>query len=219
MTETHLLPSCGRKRGKPLKPRKAELWKTLLPQVLFSHPASLPRRGSEEGVYLEIGYGSGEYLAHKAKLYPNRRYIGCEVYENGIATMLRHMEEHQLKNVRLYTEDARLLLQSLAEGSVTGCDILFADPWPKKRHRKRRIINPDTLEMLSKLMPQGAPLFLATDHYDYLQWIMAQMMARDDFLWNGAWREPPADYVMTRYEAKARESGNNDIHYLLFQKL
>jgi tRNA (guanine-N7-)-methyltransferase len=204
-----LLPSYGRKRGKKLKPRKAELWQNLLPQMLYD---GKPR----PSLHLEIGYGSGEYLAQKAKLYPERNYIGCEVYENGIATMLSHIEKNNLKNVQLYTEDARLLLQSLPAQSVAGADILFADPWPKRKHNKRRIINPDTLDLLSKLMPSGAPLFLATDHYEYLQWIMVQMMAREDFIWDGNWRTPPADYVMTRYEAKARADGNNDIHYLQF---
>lgn len=229
-----LLPSYGRKRGKPLRPRKAELWKTLLPQVLFdcsrsgllSSAMSLTPSATKEGgllaadaLYLEIGYGSGEYLAHKAKLYPDRQYIGCEVYENGIATMLRHIEESKLKNVQLYTEDARLLLEALPDKSVAGIDILFADPWPKRKHKKRRIVNPETLNMLSRLMPSGAQLFLATDHYDYLQWIMVQMMARDDFIWDGEWRTPPTDYIMTRYEAKARADNNQDICYLLFQKI
>ena len=209
-----LLPSYGRKRGKPLRPKKAELWQNLLPQVLYK-----PQATNHKALYLEIGYGSGEYLAHKAKLYPQCNYIGCEVYENGIATMLGHIEKNNLKNVQLYTEDARLLLQSLPAQSVAGTDILFADPWPKRKHKKRRIINPDTLDLLSKLMPTGAPLFIATDHYDYLQWIMVQMMARKDFLWDGNWKTPPADYVMTRYEAKARADGNHDICYLLFHKI
>lgn len=208
-----LLPSYGRKRGKKLKPRKQELWQTLLPQVLYSTTAP------NKPLYLEIGYGSGEYLAHKAKLYPKRHYIGCEVYENGIATMLSHIEKNNLKNVQLYTEDARLLLQSLPTLSVAGADILFADPWPKRKHNKRRIINPDTLDMLNRLMPSGAPLFIATDHYEYLQWIMAQMMARKDFVWDGKWLEPPADYIITRYEAKARANGNNAIAYLQFRRV
>ena len=211
MVIKRLLPSYGRKRGKKLKPRKAELWETLLPQVLYR-----PQTTEHKALYLEIGYGSGEYLAHKAKLYPERNYIGCEVYENGIATMLSHIEKHHLKNVQLYTEDARLFLQSLPAQSVAGADILFADPWPKRKHNKRRIINPDTLEMLARLMPAGAPLFIATDHYEYLQWIMVQMMACPDFVWDGKWRTPAADYVMTRYEAKARADGNHDIHYLQF---
>ena len=210
-TIPRLHPSYGRKRGKPLRPRKAELWQNLLPLVLYDGKPRAP-------LHLEIGYGSGEYLAHKAKLYPERHYIGCEVYENGIATMLGHIKQHSLKNMQLYTEDARLLLQSLPPQSVAGADILFADPWPKRKHKKRRIINPDTLDLLAKLMPSGAPLFLATDHYDYLQWIMVQMMARKDFIWDGNWLTPPADYVMTRYEAKARADGNNAIAYLQFTR-
>jgi tRNA (guanine-N7-)-methyltransferase len=169
-------------------------------------------------VYLEIGYGSGEYLAKKAKLYPERSYIGCEVYENGIATMLSYIDKDSLKNVKLYTEDARELLQALPDNSIAGADILFADPWPKRKHNRRRIINQNTLDMLARLMPIGAKLFIATDHYDYLQWIMVQMMARDDFMWDGNWKVPPADYTMTRYEAKARESGNHAIAYLVFAR-
>ncbi len=237
---THLQPSFGRRRGKPLKPRKKELWATLLPSVLFdcsrygllSSAMSLSPSATEEGGllaatshepqatnhYLEIGYGSGEYLAKKAKLYPDRHYIGCEVYENGIATMLSYIDKDNLKNVKLYTEDARELLQALPDNSIAGADILFADPWPKRKHNRRRIINQDTLNMLARLMPVGAKLFIATDHYDYLQWIMVQMMARDDYVWDGVWKTPPADYVMTRYEAKARESGNHAIAYLVFAR-
>lgn len=204
-------PSFGRRRGKPLKPRKKGLWQSLLPQVLYSTLDS-----NHSPLYLEIGYGSGEYLAHKAKLYPERNYIGCEVYENGIATMLSHIDKYKLTNVKLYTEDARELLQALPNNCIAGADILFADPWPKRKHNRRRIINQDTLNLLSRLMPVGAPLFIATDHYDYLLWILAQMMVRDDFLWDGSWKTPPADYTTTRYEAKARESGNNDIAYVVF---
>lgn len=204
-------PSFGRRRGKPLKPRKKDLWQNLLPSLLFANKQQLATNN-----HLEIGYGSGEYLAHKAKLYPQRNYIGCEVYENGIATMLSHIDAHKLNNVKLYTEDARELLQTLPENSIAGADILFADPWPKRKHNRRRIINQNTLNLLARLMPKGAPLFIATDHYDYLQWILVQMMVRDDFKWDGNWKTPPADYTMTRYEAKARESGNNDIAYLVF---
>ena len=213
--EKPYLPSFGRKRGRVLRPRKAGLWQELLPQVAYT-PDWMP----EAPLHLEIGYGSGEYLAHKAGLYPDRQYIGCEVYENGIATMLGHIEKAALKNVRLYTEDARLLLETLPPQSLAGVDILFADPWPKRKHKKRRIINPETLDILARLMSSGAPLFLATDHYDYLQWMLAQMLAREDFTWLAKgpedWRNPPADYVMTRYEAKARAGGNHDIHYLRF---
>lgn len=208
-----LQPSFGRRRGKPLRPRKKELWESLLPPLLFTNNQQLTTNN-----HLEIGYGSGEYLAHKAKLYPERSYIGCEVYENGIATMLSHIDKDKLTNVKLYTEDARELLQALPDNCIAGADILFADPWPKRKHNRRRIINQDMLNLLARLMPVGAPLFIATDHYDYLQWIMAQMMARDDFVWDGNWKTPPADYAMTRYEAKARESGNNDIAYLVLTR-
>lgn len=211
-----LLASYGRKHGKKLKPRKAALWENLLPEMRVEP-------GAVKGpVHLEIGYGSGEYLAHKAALYPDRNYIGCEVYENGIATMLRHIEERKLKNVKLYTEDARLLLETMPDGSVAGADILFADPWPKRKHNKRRIINQETLDILARLMPKGAKLYIATDHYEYRQWIMVQMMAREDFVWLAKgpedWKVAPADYVMTRYEAKARADGNHDICYLLFER-
>lgn len=218
---TRLLASYGRKRGKPLKSTKRGLMETLLPQLLWDRSGLLAATDHSPlatNHYLEIGYGYGEYLAQKAKLYPERRYIGCEVYEQGIATLLSEIAAHKLENIRLYADDARKLLADLPDGALAGVDILFPDPWPKKRHHKRRLINPEMLDLLHAKMQPGARLFLATDHADYLQWMLAQMMARTDFVWDGNWREPPADYVMTRYEQKARESGNHAMAYLHFMR-
>lgn len=227
------LPSFGRRLGRKLSPRQQELMDTTLPTLTLSIPeegtfpapgqylpASLADRTPE--LWLEIGFGAGEHLAAMAARYPDIAFIGCEPFINGMASFLVRMEEQQLNNLRLYHDDARLLLRALPENSLMRTYILFPDPWPKLRHHKRRIINPETLDLLSRTLKSGGELRLATDDTDYCQWMLEHLLAHPDFRWMAHrandFNQPFTDWTPTRYEQKTRKMGRTPT-FLRFERV
>jgi tRNA (guanine-N7-)-methyltransferase len=207
----------GRRRGRPLRAGQRERQSTLLPLVSFAlpesgrlDPASLFPESRRE-IWLEIGFGGGEHLAAQAGEHPEIGFIGCEVFENGIAKLLGAIERHGLANVRVFVDDARLLLAALTPRSIGRVFILFPDPWPKARHHKRRLVAPVTLDRLAEIMTDGAELRLATDDPGYLAWILEHATNHPDFSWTARrpadWRERTDDWPATRYEEKARKAG------------
>lgn len=217
----------GRRRGRPLRPGQQRLAEILLPQLEISLPPAGPLDPKVlfppeiSAVWLEIGFGGGEHLAEQAAAHPHTGFVGCEVFENGIAKMLGEIERLRLGNVRLFTDDARRLLQVLAPGSIGRVFILFPDPWPKQRHHKRRLVAPATLDRLAEIMPESAELRLATDDPGYLVWMLEHATAHGAFEWLARspsdWRERPPDWPPTRYEAKARAAGRTPT-YLRFAR-
>lgn len=215
----------GRRQGRPLKPNLQRLVDDLLPRVALDaaaeriDPAALFPEARE--VWLEIGFGGGEHLAWQAAANPGVGFIGAEVFINGIATLLREIEERPLGNVRVWREDARLLLDALPARSLSRVFILFPDPWPKLRHHKRRIVQRATLDRLAEVMIPGAELRLATDDASYLPWIVERLSGHPGFRWLAAgpedWRRRPDDWPETRYEAKALEAGRKPA-YLRYER-
>jgi tRNA (guanine-N7-)-methyltransferase len=207
----------GRRRGRPLRRDQQRLIDTLLPRLAVSLPASgtLDPAGLFEArpheIWLEIGFGGGEHLAAQAASHRDIGMIGCEVFENGIAKLLGEIARQDLANIRILTDDARLLLAALPAESIGRVFILFPDPWPKQRHHKRRIVARPILDRLAEIMADGAELRLATDDVDYLGWMLARVPAHSAFDWlaDGPedWRSRPADWPATRYEAKAITAG------------
>jgi tRNA (guanine-N7-)-methyltransferase len=170
------------------------------PQALFDAP--------RKAIWLEIGFGAGEHLAAQARGHPDVGFIGCEVFENGIARLLGDIAQGALDNIRIFADDARLLLDRLEPASIGRTFILFPDPWPKARHHKRRLVGRATLDRLAIVMQPGAELRLATDDHDYLAWMLEYTTAHPGFAWTARrpadWRERLPDWPATRYEAKAR---------------
>jgi tRNA (guanine-N7-)-methyltransferase len=207
----------GRRRGRALRPGQQALIRELLPRLVLTLPPSgaldlrkvfgEPRRP----IWLEIGFGGGEHLVLQAEHHPEAGLIGCEVFENGIARLLAAAERRGLGNVRLFIDDARLLLAALPSAAVDRVFILFPDPWPKARHRKRRLVSRETLDRLAEIMTDGAELRLATDDRGYLCAMLEAVTGHSDFEWLARrpadWRERPADWPPTRYEEKARAAG------------
>jgi tRNA (guanine-N7-)-methyltransferase len=189
----------------------------LLPRLRFAVPETGrldPRAlfaGAVDAVWLEVGFGGGEHLSAQAAVAPMTGMIGAEVFENGVVKLLGEIERRQLGNLRLFIDDARLLLAALPEASLQRVFILFPDPWPKLRHHKRRIVSRETLDRLACVMADGAELRLATDDADYLCWMLERATAHADFEWLARraedWRERPADWPATRYEQKALAAG------------
>jgi tRNA (guanine-N7-)-methyltransferase len=167
-------------------------------------------------LWLEIGFGGGEHLAAQAAAYPNVGLLGCEPYINGVASLLTHVDDHGLRNVRIFPDDARDLLASLPPAVLGRAFILFPDPWPKARHNRRRIVNPQVLDLLATAMKDGAELRLATDHSDYGRWMLALLSRHPDFEWlaagPGDWQRRSGDWPPTRYEAKALGGGERCLY-------
>lgn len=207
----------GRRRGRPLRPGQQTLVNSLLPRLAIDLSTSGefdPRSmfaDPSRSVWLEIGFGGGEHLAAQAERRRDIGFIGCEVFENGIAKLLGEIERRHLANIRLFIDDARLLIGALPAASIERVFILFPDPWPKRRHNKRRIVSRETLDGLARIMSDGAELRLATDDPDYFSWMLECVTGHPGFAWrvrrSGDWRERPPGWPPTRYEEKARAAG------------
>jgi tRNA (guanine-N7-)-methyltransferase len=205
----------GRRRGKKLRSGQQSLLDTLLPRLAIAlppEPAKLDLANlfggqvPSAGVWLEVGFGAGEHLVWQAEQHPDVGLIGCEPYLNGVAKCLTHIDRAGVGNVRLFTDDARLLMAALPDRSLSRVFVLFPDPWPKTRHHKRRFVQRATLDRLAELMLPGAELRLATDDPSYLLWMIEHACTHPAFDWLAEgpadWRGRPADWPSTRYEKK-----------------
>ena len=159
-----------------------------------------------EGVTLEIGFGGGEHLVAQAVGQPGTRFIGVEPFLNGVASCLRHIEEANAQNIRLHNGDARNVVARLPDASLDLVYILFPDPWPKTRHHKRRLIQPEFLDKLARVMKPGAELRFATDWANYAEWTLEHLTRNTQFTWTAEcaqdWRDAWPGHVQTRYETK-----------------
>jgi len=198
----------GRIKSRPIKTRQAVLMETLLPKIATPpgpfDPAALAPAAAE--VWLEIGFGGGEHLAAQAARRPDVLLLGAEPFVNGVASALRHIDELALDNVRLHAGDARDLMALLPAGSLDRLFLLFPDPWPKRRHHKRRLVGPEFIEEAARILERGARLRFATDWADYANWTLECFLRSAAFDWTAQvaddWRRAPPDHVATRYEEK-----------------
>jgi tRNA (guanine-N7-)-methyltransferase len=216
----------GRRSGKRLHRGQDALYREVLPQLeirLGGAPLDLPALFPDATRFaLEIGFGGGEHLARQAAQRRDTGFIGCEVFSGGIAKLLQAIDDQELRNVRLFTDDALKLLLQLPDGSLDEAFLLYPDPWPKLRHHKRRFVSPTTLGELSRVLRPGAFFNFATDIEDYADWTLAHVLRepRLDFVPGapGSWHQPFPGWEATRYEQKARLAGRNRSFYLRFRR-
>lgn len=206
-------------RARALSPTQQALMDDLFPQLQLSMDTPFVQQKSP--VWLEIGFGKGEHLAEQAQRNPAVLFIGCEPFLNGLASLLVQISQLGLTNIRLVRDDARLLINWLPTASISRIDILFPDPWPKKRHNKRRIIQAETVAQLYRILKPSGLLTVATDHRDYLdeiQNVFAQYPAfENDLDGRQSIFERPRDWIPTRYEEKAILKGIQPA-YLCFKR-
>ena len=228
------LRSYGRRRGRKFSDRQAALLRDVLPRVAFdlstpfapsgrldegeSRPLGSPLAGEgAKQVFLEIGFGGGEHLIWQAERNPNVMLIGCEPFEDGVVKVLARIDEHKLDNIRIHMGDARDVLRALPEASIARAFILFPDPWPKRKHQKRRLVNPHTLSLLARVLKPGAELRIGTDIGDYARTLLLAVLAEPRLRWLAEgpndWRIRPADWPETRYEAKAAAAGRRRYYF------
>ena len=211
------LRSFGRRRGRKLSDRQERLLAEVAPRVRpdLARPAPEDMRAlfgpPVKQVWLEIGFGGAEHLVWQARHHPDVGIIGCEPFEEGVVKALTLIEDEQLANILVHPDDVRPLLRWLPASSLDRAFILFPDPWPKARHRKRRLVGTPLLDQLARAMKPGAELRLGTDIGDYARTMLAALMRHPHFRWTATraadWRNRPEDWPQTRYEAKAVREG------------
>lgn len=214
----------GRRKGHALKPRQSALFDTLLPRLAINvgKPAPGDLRSffsaAVDDVRLEIGFGGAEHLIAQAKANPGTGFIGTDAFVNAIGKALVAIDDNALANIRLYFGDAIALVGWLPDEGLSRIDLLYPDPWPKRRHWKRRFLQDETLRRLARILRRGGELRFATDIADYAAYALARVLRSKDFDWTAEcaedWRKPWADFSGTRYEAKARREGRVPSYFI-----
>ena len=222
------LRSYGRRKAKPLSARKTRLIAELLPLLRVDLKTDAPRPLTSlfpvpvKEVWLEIGFGSGEHLLWQAERHKDIGFIGCEPFINGMASLLGAVEDRGLETIRVYDGDAREVLHWLPAGSIGRMFLLFPDPWPKRRHQKRRLLSPQTISECARVLAPGAEFRFASDNGDYAAEALLLMRKSGAFAWTAEraddWRIRPSDWPETRYERKSSTEGRKSA-YLTFNRL
>jgi tRNA (guanine-N7-)-methyltransferase len=205
----------GRRKGHKLRAHHARLIETLLPRLAIDlkqpAPANLralfPIPVTEVG--LEIGFGGGETMIGEAQRHPQTGFIGIEPYLNGMAKALAMIEAGKLQNIRLHFDDALNLIAWLPPSSLSRIDLIHPDPWPKRRHWKRRFVQETMVSRLARILRPGGEFHFVTDVADYAAWTLLRLLRSTDFEWTAQcaddWRRPWPGFIHTRYHAKAEQ--------------
>jgi tRNA (guanine-N7-)-methyltransferase len=220
----------GRRKGHKLRAHQLDLVEQLLPRLALDIDGPKPSDCAElvklfdrpvEGVRLEIGFGGGEHLIAEAQMFPNVGFIGCEPYVNGMAKILTQIETHNIANIRLFAGDAAELLAWTPPQSLTRIDLIHPDPWPKRRHWKRRFVQDATVAAMARILKPAGEFRFVSDIDGYCAWTLAHLLRAPDFAWLAErasdWRMPWPGYTMTRYGRKAEREGRKAA-YLRFRK-
>jgi tRNA (guanine-N7-)-methyltransferase len=217
----------GRRKGKPLSARRTGLMADAFPAFALDLAAPPPAPLSAmfsapvRDVRLEIGFGGGEHLVAEAIAAPEIGFIGVEPFIEGLAKAVTAIADHGLRTIRLHDGDAVHVLDWLPPASLSRVDLLYPDPWPKRRHWKRRFVSPENLDRIARVLAPGGLFRVASDIDDYIAWTLRHLLARDDFEWTAEvaddWRKPFPGWPGTRYEAKALVAGRRPT-YLAFRR-
>lgn len=231
----------GRRQGRRIRKAKSTLLEAFLPKLSISNNQKLSKDSlfsyPVKQICLEIGFGNGEHLAGQALRNPENGYIGAEVFKNGVANLLSIItgikegdnlpEKIELlpeykDNIRIFSDDIRLLFKQIPDNFLDKIFVLFPDPWPKKRHADRRFINQENLKEISRILKKGGILRVATDHKIYKGWTLRQLHENPNFRWTARcgndWKHEPRDWVQTKYQRKAIREGRRAV-FLDFERL
>jgi tRNA (guanine-N7-)-methyltransferase len=217
----------GRRKGHRLRAHQAGLIETLLPRLALDLRGEAPVPLTAlfpvpvAELRLEIGFGGGEHLLAEASRNPRTGFLGCEPFVNGMAKALAAIEAQGLRNIRLHLGDAVPVLSWLPPTSLAGIDLLYPDPWPKRRHWKRRFVQDETIPAMARVLRVGGLFRFASDSADYAAWTLLRFLRAPDFVWTAEraddWRKPWADFIDTRYHLKAAREGRAP-SYLVFRR-
>lgn len=216
----------GRRVGHKLRPRQAALFETVLPRLaidLTTPPTDVSKLFCDpvDRVRLEVGFGGGEHLVAEALREPQSGFIGIEPFVNGMAKALSAIEAHKLGNIRLHHGDAADVLPWLPTAALARVDLIYPDPWPKRRHWKRRFVQEASLAGIARVLRSGGEFRLASDIADYVAWTLERALRTSDLEWTAEraddWRLPWEGFSSTRYEIKAKQAGRRPC-YLIFRR-
>jgi tRNA (guanine-N7-)-methyltransferase len=210
-----------------LRPRQAALFETLLPRLALDLTAPARKLAAlfadpVDEVRLEIGFGGGEYLVSEARAHPRTGFIGVEPFVNGMAKALAAIAAEHVANIRLHHGDALEVLAWLPAASLARIDLIYPDPWPKRRHWKRRFVQDESVAALARILRPNGEFRFATDVADYAAWTLRHLMQSPHFAWTAEraddWRRAWPGFPGTRYEAKAKRAGRMPC-YLIFRRI
>jgi tRNA (guanine-N7-)-methyltransferase len=218
----------GRRHGKTLRPLQRAALDDVLPfyALDLSTPPPADIRSlftaPVEEVWLEIGFGGGEHLLAESGRLPDTGFIGAEPFVNGLAKLAVYLKGDPRRNLRIHGDDALRLLDWLPEASLSGIDLLYPDPWPKRRHWKRRFVNRANLDRFARVLAQGGLFRFASDIGHYVNWTLLACRGHGAFEWTAKmppdWQAPFEGWPGTRYEAWAIGEGRKPA-YLTFRKV
>lgn len=218
----------GRRHGKTIRPSQAAALESGLARYRLDLTADAPSDlrilfGADiSGVRLEIGFGGGEHLRHEAARHAGTGFIGVEPFVNGMAKMMAAVQPTRLANLRVYDDDAARLLDWLPSASLDGIDLLYPDPWPKKKHWKRRFVGRANLDRFARVLRRGGIFRFASDIDTYVNWTLLHCRAHGAFEWQAAnahdWHTPYEGWPGTRYEAKAIREGRPPAYLTFVRK-
>lgn len=228
-----LLRFFGRRKSKPIRPSRQLLLQDLLPRIRLDDPERMKESFgiTPKEVWLEVGFGGGEHLAHLCKKYADIAFVGAEPFLNGVASLLAHLNGSHMgpvvhtgmdsvfqDNIRIYPDDIRQIWGRFPDKSFERIYVLYPDPWPKARHANRRFMNPENLKEMARLLTDTGHIELATDMPFYMQWALDNVQASGLFRATEAVQTPPYDWMTTRYEQKALANGRTPLYALIFKK-
>lgn len=220
----------GRRLGRPLGAERKEVMDTMLPALSVPEDKVTQQRNLDfsalfakvQPVIFEIGFGNGEHVKALMETHPDRNYIAAEPFINGMSAFLKSIRDMDHGNIRVWMDDAITLIRSMPDESLETIYILNPDPWPKKKHHKRRIVRQETLDQYYRTLKPGGSLIMATDVDELAEWMALETLNHGGFTWQAErakdWKNMPSGWMLTtRYAAKGQAAGRTET-YLLFKK-
>ena len=207
--------SFSRRVGRKLRPAQKNLLTEFLPTITFEDDQTsinLQELFNDDitSYELEIGFGSGEHMVARAMDDVQIGCIGCEPYLNGVAKALSLIKIENVQNLKIYSDDVNHIIDRLGDHSLNKIWVLFPDPWPKRKHHSRRIINENFLSKISRILKKNGKLVIATDHAEYAKWILTQLQQHKSFELlpsDNDFRSFPDDWHKSKYQLKAEARG------------
>ena len=210
----------GRVKGRKLSQSQNNKLENLLPkfEIKIENDKILNFPTDDKKLIFEIGFGYGEQIANQAILHQDCNLIGCETYVNGVLSLLTKIEENQIENIKIFNNDARLLLEKMPDNSIDVLFVLFPDPWPKKRQNKKRIINPEFLDLVKQKIKKDGILFFTSDILNYVEWTYDFAKEKFEPLFEKIedCKNEPDWWVKTKYQQKAIKEGRES-YFLKFK--
>ena len=211
-----------RGRERSLTPKQRSLFSNLDKYEIDLTSLKKDNIHKSKKLFFEIGFGSGDIIYKQAKLNPGNIYIGIEYYRKGIAQLIEKIETTKLENLKIFHGDARRVLANIPDEIFDEIWLFFPDPWPKKRHSKRRFIQLEMIELLHRKIKQGGKLLISSDDKNYIAWTLSLIFMRNFFNWlsdePSDWKHPNNDYFGSKYEKKGIKS-DREPYFLKFLKI